>query len=138
MDSYYSSPPSYYYQPSCPFHNSYSPYPSSSQIIHYNNSTPNIYAQSSSPTQTTTLNTTFELGMNVLVSMTFIIFNFSSTSRSSPSSTNYILKRTSWCTRSSFWKKSISWYSTSWTTISKTRCTRSSHSSIFSINSYSF
>ncbi|CAF1248699.1 unnamed protein product [Adineta steineri] len=71
MDPYYSSPSSYYYQPSCPLHDSsssflsdsytdpYSSYPSqstsyyypsyndqtSSPILFYNNSTTNIYAQ---------------------------------------------------------------------------------------------
>ncbi|CAF3162242.1 unnamed protein product [Rotaria sp. Silwood2] len=86
MDPYYSSP-SYYYQSSCPLHESYvDPYssyptqstPSSSyyyqsyvdqspspQIVLYNNSTTNIYAQPTPPVQTMqstpVLNTTFEL-----------------------------------------------------------------------------
>jgi hypothetical protein len=73
MDSYYSSPTSYYYQPSCPLHDSsssylsdsyvdpYSPYPpqptsyyyptyndqTSSPVVFYNNSTTNIYSQPS-------------------------------------------------------------------------------------------
>jgi hypothetical protein len=107
MDSYYSSPTPYYYQPSCPLHDSsssflsdsyidpYSSYPSqstsyyyptyndqtSSPIVFYNNSTTNIYSQPTySIPQTniqvpstnvqvnqsvTSLNTTFELGMNI-------------------------------------------------------------------------
>jgi len=90
---------SYYHQPSCPLHDFYSSYPSyidqsSPQIIHSN-----IYAQPLPTTQT--LNTTFELGMKVLVLMNFIIFYFSSTNRSSSSSTYYIFKRTSYYTRSS-------------------------------------
>lgn len=77
MDPYYTSP-SYYYQPSCPVHDtyidpycSYSPptstpshpctsyyYPSyvnqsSPQVVLYNNSTPNIHTQPSPPVQTT-------------------------------------------------------------------------------------
>jgi len=65
MDPYYSSPSSYYYQPSCPSYDPFlsdsyiEPYPSyyypsyndqtSSPLVFYNNSTTNIYAQ---PTQT--------------------------------------------------------------------------------------
>jgi hypothetical protein len=83
MDSYYSSPSSYYYQPSCPLHDSsssflsdsyidpYSSYPpqstsyyyptyndqttSSSPIVFYNNSTTNIYAQPSYSVPQTTV-----------------------------------------------------------------------------------
>lgn len=81
MDPYYYSSPSYYYQqPSCPLHDSYSTYsshyyqsPSSSSVV-YNNSPINIYTQSSTPVQpTTVLNTTFELGMRDLI---FNIFFF--------------------------------------------------------------
>ena len=76
MDSYYSSPSSYYYQPTCPVHessssflsdsyidpySSYAPpttsyyYPTypdqtSSPIVFYNNSTTNIYSPSTYPT----------------------------------------------------------------------------------------
>ncbi|CAF1448096.1 unnamed protein product [Rotaria sp. Silwood1] len=86
MDPYYSSP-SYYYQSSCPLHDSYvdpySSYPtqstpshyypsyidqssSSPQIVLYNNSTTNIYAQPTPPVQSiqstpVVLNKTFEL-----------------------------------------------------------------------------
>ncbi|CAF3674327.1 unnamed protein product [Rotaria sp. Silwood1] len=86
MDPYYSSP-SYYYQSSCPLHDSYvdpySSYPtqstpsyyypsyidqssSSPQIVLYNNSTTNIYAQPTPPVQSVQstpvmLNKTFEL-----------------------------------------------------------------------------
>ena len=90
MESYYSSP-SYYYEPSCPVHDSYvdpySTYPSyyypsyidqsSPQVAHYNNSTTNTYAQPTPPSQvipsTPILNTTFESSKNVLLVMTFII-----------------------------------------------------------------
>ena len=76
MDSYYSSPSSYYYpQPSCPVHDSsssflsdsyvdpYSSYPpsyyyptyndqaTSSPIVFYNNSTTNIYSPPTYPVQ---------------------------------------------------------------------------------------
>ncbi|CAF1047032.1 unnamed protein product [Adineta ricciae] len=84
MDSYYSSPSSYYYQSSCPLHDSYADqyysypvqstpahpsasfyYPtyaeqSSPQVVLYNNSTTNIYAQPTTTPAQLNLNTTFE------------------------------------------------------------------------------
>ncbi|CAF0837294.1 unnamed protein product [Adineta ricciae] len=84
MDPYYSSPSSYYYQSSCPLHDSYvDPYcsypvqstpahpsasfyyptyaeQSSPQVVLYNNSTTNIYAQPTTAPAQLNLNTTFE------------------------------------------------------------------------------
>ncbi len=105
MDSYYS-PPSYYYEPSCPIHDSYiDPYSSyyyhPTQIVHYNNSTPNNYAQPMPPVQvnhsTPILNTTFESSMDSLVLINKNIYCcFSSINKSSSSSSTYnIYKRSS-------------------------------------------
>jgi hypothetical protein len=146
MDSYYSSP-SYYYEPSCPLHDSYSSYyyPSytDQSFSVYNNSPTNIYAQPTPSVEvahsTPILNTTFETSMHTLILISFNICCYSSTKKSSPSSTTYhIFKRSSWYPRSRLWKKSLSWYWTSWTTFSTTWCTWSSYSSKFPIHNYSF
>ena len=138
-----STPAPYYY----PSYNDQTPSP----IVFYNNSTTNIYGQPAFPIPsrnvqgsgnntriiptTSSLNLTFESGL-VAISKIFVLsckfylsFSCSSTCRSSSTSTNHFFQRSSRYTWSGFRKKSISWYTTPWTTFWTARRTWSAYSS---------